>query len=212
MKALPLPTGAGAPRPRRTIWLTLGLGAIAFLPFVLVFVQSSGRNNAPLELTEGDDIALRDGLRMLKPSFTGRTVSGEPYVVTADWALPDAPNPNQIVLKGIEATMTLNDGRVATMLASDGAFFPRIKRLRVENGVAITTSDGYRIDTDAATVNAEDRTMQTDSAVRAEGPAGSIRADSLEALDAEDRIVKFKGNVEVFIRPDQVSDTSALPK
>ena len=108
--------------------------------------------------------------------------------------------------------MTLKDGRIATMLASNGAFFPRIKRLRIENGVALTTSDGYRLDTDAATIDAEGRSLRTDGAVQAMGPAGSIRADSLEALDAEDRIVKFVGNVRVTIEAEQVQDSSALPK
>ena len=149
---------------------------------------------------------------MLSPSFTGRTPNGEPYVVTADWALPDSPNPNRISLRGIEATMTARDGRIATMLATDGVFYPKIKRLRLEKGVAVTTSDGYRIDTEAATVDADQRTMKTDGAVKADGPSGSISADSMEALDADDRIVKFTGNVRVVIQPDQVSDASALPQ
>ena len=199
-------------KPRRTVWLTVALGAAAFLPFILVFVQSSGRDTTPLVLSEGDEAALEDGLRMLSPSFTGRTTGGEPYVVTADWALPDGPNPNQIALKGIEATMTLADGRIATMLAADGEFFPQIKRLRIENGVAVTTSDGYQIDTKAAVIDAEKRTLITDSGVVASGPAGSIKADMMEALDAEDRIVKFTGNVEMTIQPGQVKDTSELPQ
>lgn len=189
-------------RPRKTLWLTLGLGAIAFLPFALVFMQSATHERGALVLTEGDKATLGDGLRMLSPSFTGRARSGEPYVVTADWALPDAPNPNRVTLKGIEATVTLNDGRIATMIASDGAFFPRIERLRLENGVAATSSDGYRLDTDAATINYEARTLRSDGAVQASGPRGAIRADLLEALDAEDRIVKFIGNVRVVFEPE----------
>ena len=199
-------------KSRGTLWLTLGLVGAAFLPFVLVFAQSSNRDTEPLMLDEGDEAALQDGLRMLNPSFTGRTPNGEPYVVTADWALPDSPKPNRIELKGIEATMTLQDARIATLIASDGAFFPQVRRLRIENGVAVTTSDGYRIDTGAATIDADGRTLRTDGAVSATGPSGSIRADSLEALDAEDRIVKFTGNVEMTIQPEQVKDASALPK
>lgn len=143
---------------------------------------------------------------MLSPSFTGRTPNGEPYVVTADWALPDSPNPTRISLQGIEATVTLKDGRIATVLASDGFFFPRIKRLRIDNGVAVTTSDGYRLDTNSATVNADERDLRTDGEVRVTGPVGSIRADSLEALDAEDRIVKFIGNVRVIVNAEQVQN------
>ena len=104
-------SGQRARKPRRTVWLTIALGIAAFLPFVLVFVQSSGRDNSPTVIDPKDEAALEDGLRMLSPSFTGRTPSGEPYIVTADWALPDSPNPNRIGLRGIEATMTLKDGR-----------------------------------------------------------------------------------------------------
>ena len=194
------------------MWLTLALGVAAFLPFVLVFVQSSGRDNSPAVIDPDDEVALQDGLRMLSPSFTGRTPNGEPYVVTADWALPDSPNPKRVGLRGIEATMTLKDGRIATLLASEGEFFPQSKRLRIEKGVAVTTSDGYRIDTDAATIDADGRILKTDGAVQAMGPAGSIRADSLEALDADDRIVKFVGNVRVTIEAEQARDSSTLPK
>ena len=190
--------------------MTIGLGLTAFLPFVLVFVQSSGRDREPLVLSEGDQAALADGLRMVSPSFTGRTKSGEPYVVTADWALPDAPNPTRISLKGIEATVTLNDGRIAIMAASDGAFFPREERLRLENGVSATTSDGYRLDTDAASIDIEGRALTTDGAVSASGPAGSIRADSLEALDGTDRIVKFVGNVRVTVRPNSLGTPTGI--
>ncbi len=208
MNAPPKKTG----KPRKTIWLTFALGVAAFLPFLLVFAQSSGRNTEPVVIEKEDEAAVQDGLRMLQPSFTGRTPNGEPYTVTADWALPDSPKPNRVILKGIEATMTLKDERIATILATDGSFFPQIKRLRIENGVAVTTSDGYQLDTGAATIDAEARTLLTDGAVSATGPAGSIRADLLEALDAEDRIVKFTGNVEVTIEPNNVKDASTLPK
>ena len=191
-----------AHRPRRTIWLSLGLGAIAFMPFILIFAKSAEQERGPLILTEGDQSVLGDGLRMLSPSFTGRTRNGEPYVVTSDWALPDSPNPNRVDLRGVEATVTLKDGRIATMLASDGTFFPRIERLRLEKGVAATSSDGYRVDTEAVTVDYDARTLRTDGPVQGSGPRGAIRADSLEALDADDRIVKFIGNVRVIFEPE----------
>ena len=104
--------------------------------------------------------------------------------------------------------MTLEDGRIATMIASDGVVFPRAEVLRLENGVSATTSDGYRLDTAAATLEAEGRELKTDGTVTASGPSGSLRADSLEALDAEDRIVKFQGNVRVTFRPEAARDAS----
>ncbi len=197
-------------RPRKTAWLTIALGIAAFAPFILVFIQSSGRDISPIEIPADDIESFKDGLRMLDPSFTGRTQDGEPYTVTAEWALPDSPKPSRIVLKKIRAEMTLKDSRLAEITATDGVFFPDIKRLRIENGVALSTSDGYKLHTSAATVDAQNRTLQTDGDVSADGPVGSIRADLLEALDAEDRIVKFTGNVRVTIVPEKIREKPAL--
>ena len=196
------------PRPRRSFWLVTALGASAFLPFILVFAHPSGKEPEPLVLSEGDAAALADGLRMVAPSYSGLTPGGEPFSVTADWALPDAPNPNRVLLKGVEGNVTLKDGRIGTLIASDGAFFPKIRRLRLEKGVSATTSDGWRLDPDAVNVDLAERTLASDGTIAASGPTGAITADRMEALDADDRIVKFVGNVHMVIDPPKPGTTA----
>ncbi len=202
-------TPEGAPRrvvrSRRTFWLAVTLGLVACLPFVLVFTRTGTNTNEPLMLTEADQASLKDGLRMLSPSFSGRTEDNEPYTVRAEWALPNGPKPTRISLNQITATITTKDGREAIMTSRKGVFFPNTERLRLTEGVFARTSDGYTVQTPAALIDVKAMTLQTDGEIVAKGPSGSIRADSLEAMDAADRIVIFRGNVRVVFVPKSAS-------
>ncbi len=195
-------------RPRRTFWLAIVLGVVACLPFVLVFTRTGTNTPAPLVLTDADQKSLTDGLRMVAPSFSGRTEDGEPYTVRADWALPNGPKPTRITLHRITATITTQDGREATLTSARGVFFPVLRRLRLTEGVVAFTSDGYRMETPTAFVDLETRVLETEKAIEAKGPLGSIRADTLEAVDGGERIVIFRGNVRVVITPESVSPRS----
>ena len=195
-------------RPRRTLWLAGLLGIIACLPFVLVFTRTGTNTPAPLVLTDADQKSLTDGLRMVSPSFSGRTEDGEPYTVRAEWALPNGPKPTRITLHRIIATITTKDGRETTLTSARGVFFPVRRRLRLNDGVNIRTSDGYMMQTPTAFLDLEARVLETEKAIDANGPRGSIRADTLEAVDGDERIVIFRGNVRVVITPESVSPRS----
>ncbi len=192
-------------RSRRTLWLAIAFGIVACLPFAFVFTHTGTNKIDPLVLTDADQKSLKDGLRMLSPSFSGRTEDGEPYKVRAKWALPNGPKPSRITLDQITATITMKDGREAILTSQKGVFFPLRERLRLTEGVFARTSDGYTVETIAALVNVKDKTLQTDGEIIARGPRGTIRADSFEAMDAASRIVIFRGNVRVMFVPETIS-------
>lgn len=194
-----------ARRSRRTLWLALAFAVVACLPFALVFTRTGLNAPTPLLLTDADQKSLQDGLRMVAPSFSGRTEDGEPYTVTADWALPNGPKPTRITLTGITATIVTKDGREAIMTSERGVFFPRRRHLRLSEGVIARTSDGYVMQTPLAEVDLDERLLKAESAIEAEGPRGSIRADSVVASGGEARTVTFRGNVRVVFTPETVS-------
>lgn len=189
-------------RSRKGLWLAACLALVAFMPFVLVFTRTGGGDAEPLVLTESDQESIRDGLRMISPSFSGRTEDGDPYTVRADWALPNGPKPTRITLSRLTATLSLEAGQEAVMTSKRGIFFPLRERLRLEDGVFARTSDGYTLETEAALIDVKEKTLQTDGEVIGIGPRGSIRADTLEALDGAERMIIFTGNVRVVIVPE----------
>ena len=195
-------------KPRRTFWLAMVLVGVSFLPFALVFSRSGTNAPAPLVLTDADQKSLTDGLRMVSPSFSGRTRNGEPYTVTADWALPNGPKPSRVTLHRVTARIVTQDGRESVLTSRRGVFFPLRNRLRLAGGIRARTSDGYTLETEQALVDLDARTLDTEGALEAEGPGGMIRADTLEAVDGAERTVIFRGNVRVVFNPESVPPRS----
>jgi len=142
---------------------------------------------------------------MVAPSFSGRTEDDEPYTITADWALPNGPKPTRITLHHLTATIITRDGRETVMTAERGVFFPNLERLRLTKGVSARTSDGYAMETPTAEVDLNTRSVVADEPVEAKGPRGSIRADTVRAMEEGGRAVLFRGNVRVVFTPETVS-------
>lgn len=189
------------PRNKRTLTIAAILIAIAFIPFALVFMKFSNGLIEQLPISDEDKAALSGGLKMISPSFTGRTTNGEPYAIEAEWALPNGPKPSRITLHQLSAKLDMADGRKAVMTSERGIYFPLRERLELKEGVRAETSDGYTLTTPAALIDIEAKRLTSEGGIVAEGPRGSIRADSLEALDGASRIVKFNGNVRVTFQP-----------
>lgn len=143
-----------------------------------------------------------EGLRMAQPRFTGLTPDGLPFRVTADWALPDGPDPEHVGLGPLEGQLTLDDGRVATIAADGGDLRPREELLSLRGGVVATLSDGWRVEASGATLDGTAQTLSAAGPVRGAGPSGEIEAASMRAARVgESHYVWFEGGVRVRIDP-----------
>ena len=89
--------------------LRIGLPLIALVLMSLVFLIERDDFAAGFRFSPADFAALDDKLRLVSPRFTGTTEKGEPFIVRAEWALPDGPDPEVIDLRGIRAELTMED-------------------------------------------------------------------------------------------------------
>lgn len=150
----------------------------------------------------GLEIDGEQGLRMAEPRFTGLTPDGLPFRVTAEWALPDGPDPERVGLGPLEGAVTLDDGRIATIVADAGDLRPKLERLTLRGGIVATLSDGWRVEAPGATVDGRAQTLTATGPVRGAGPSGEIEAGSMRAArDGETHYVWFEGGVKVRIDP-----------
>ncbi|MGD1923440.1 MAG: LPS export ABC transporter periplasmic protein LptC [Paracoccaceae bacterium] len=151
--------------------------------------------------------ALGAGLRLENPRFAGVTSDGDPFVVTALSALPDGAKPDQVDLEAPKAELRLANGMVLNVESNAGEMLRASEHLTLEGDVVLTTSDGYRAETDRALIDLAERTADLPGAITATGPRGSIRADSLEIRQtgAERNTVTaiFRGRVRVNYTPAQ---------
>ncbi|HEU0222016.1 MAG TPA: hypothetical protein VFR34_07380, partial [Paracoccaceae bacterium] len=150
-----------------------------------IFLVTGDDFTAGFNFSAADFAALEDDLRLAHPRFTGMTERGEPYVVSAEWAQPDRPDPSEISLHGIRAEITLADGRVVTLSAADGDLRPRDQTVALKGSVVVTTSDGYRAETEAAQADIGGRVLTVPGPVRAEGPMGLIEAGAMRMTRGE---------------------------
>jgi lipopolysaccharide export system protein LptC len=196
-------------RSRRVRFLKIALPAAAVALIAAVFLVSGRR---PVEGLSIGGLAIdpAEGLRLSSPRFTGETGSGQPFVVTADWALPDGPDPGRVTLGPMRGQITLDPQRRVTLEAATGVLFPKDERLTLGDGVTVTTSDGYRATVASAEVDFGAEEARAEGPVAGEGPLGRIEAGAMRAArrDGQDYIW-FERGVRVLANPAADRDRPA---
>ena len=190
----------------RTVrWMKVVLPVAAVLLIGLIFMTGKDRGGAIDAGSAADLTALSAGLKLENPRFAGVTDEGDPFVVTADWALPDGAVPDRVDLENPAGEIRLRDGRTLTVTSATGEMFRKDERLHLKGGVVMQTSDGYRVQTEQVALDLDQRTAHAPTAVKASGPRGGIQADrvTIETGPEEsgDAVMRFEGNVRVLFRP-----------
>lgn len=163
----------------RFLRIGLPLAALAVLVGVFLSGRSGPQSSTELIFRTGQFAALQTGLRLTNPRFTGATSAGEPFLIRADWAEPDGPDPELVDLNAVSGEIVLADGRKATLNASEGELAPKGQTVLLTGGVSMATSDGYTMTTETMRANARERLMVSDGAVQIRGPMGELSAGRL---------------------------------
>ncbi|MDT8344499.1 MAG: hypothetical protein RQ752_08690, partial [Thermohalobaculum sp.] len=111
----------------RAMKIALPLAALGLV--ALIFLQGRERGSVEDLFTAEELLRLGAGLRLESPRFAGVTSEGAPYVVTAEWALPDTAMPEEIVLEKPRGELSLSDGGKVTATALSGLMQRSVKTL-----------------------------------------------------------------------------------
>ena len=197
-------------RTVRRAKVLLPLGAVLLIGMIFVF----GRERAAVfDAGQVAEVAaLGAGLRLDKPRFAGVTEDGEPFVVTADWALPDGAMPDRVDLERPVGEVHLGEERIVTVRAATGELFRQDERLNLRGAVVVETSDGYRLETPTVEVDLGAKVAVAPERLHATGPRGGIDADRVRVVRGSgegESTVLFEGNVRVTWRPEAAGRASA---
>ncbi|MEM9138672.1 MAG: LPS export ABC transporter periplasmic protein LptC [Pseudomonadota bacterium] len=186
-------------------WMKVLLPVAAIALIVLIFLTGTDRQAVVTPSVGTQTAALAAGLKLDNPRFAGVTDDGDPFMVTADWALPDGAMPDRIDLEQPKGEMRLGSGTTLKMRADTGQMLRTDEHLDLVGGVELTTSDGYVARADRVELDLDQKTITVPGQVNAEGPRGRIRADSMRATraapDARDVTMHFSGNVRMTLLP-----------
>jgi len=182
------------PAPRRDVSgysrlvrrLKIGLPLLALALLSAIFLLP-GRNDLDLGLvySSADLIKLGEGLSVSRPRIEGSTAQGEPFVVEAEMATPDGPDPTLVELDAVRAAFTQAEGRRIDIAAAHGALKPKAQALALDGSVTLTTSDGYEVTTERVEADLKSGAAVAPGPVSAKGPAGSIDSGSFRARRIE---------------------------
>ncbi len=187
----------------------IGLPLFAAGVLASFFLFSNARYDDAVTFDGVDLSALGEGLKLTNPRFTGATAKGEPFTVTAEWALPDGPRPENVELSKVSGELNLIDGRYVELSALSGNLQPQANIVELSGSVSFTSSDGYELRASRARLEAARNMLTAEGPVKASGPLGRIEAGSLrvERRGADGDYIWFENRVKVFIdKPNQKAD------
>ncbi|MBK0400558.1 LPS export ABC transporter periplasmic protein LptC [Limibaculum sp. M0105] len=188
-------------------WMKVLLPLAALVLVGLIFLQGRDRGSVQDLFTAEELARLGAGLRLEQPRFAGVTEGGDPYVVTADWALPDKAMPEEIELENPKGELNLRDGRQVTATALTGMMRRTARTLTLTGDVLILSSEGHRIEADELLIDFGNRRASTPGPVHGTGPEGSIDAGRFHAEAGEGGLsqahIWFENRVRVLFIPSQ---------
>ena len=166
--------------------LKVGLPLVALGLLAALFLVQTDDRIGGVVFSRGDVAALGSGLKVTNPIFTGTTKGNDRFRFTAAVVVPDAAPPKRAAITDLDGTLDLHEGPQVSVKAATGDLDIPTQRLDLAGAVVITTSDGYRLDTDRATLDLKAGTMIAGDKVVGNGPLGKITSGSLQVSPASE--------------------------
>ncbi len=166
--------------------LKVGLPLVALGLLAALFLVQPDDRIGGVVFSRGDVAALGSGLKVTNPIFTGTTRGSDSFRFTAAVVVPDAAPPKRAAITDLDGTIDLHQGPRVSLKAATGDLDIPTQRLDISGAVVITTSDGYRLTTDRATLDLKAGTMIAGYKVVGTGPFGEITSGTLQVSPASD--------------------------
>lgn len=129
--------------------------------------------------------------KVLKATMVSIDQEGRPFKVAADEAVQ--VQKNQIDLTTPKNEIELKDGSVFSIQSKEGHFDQDQGVLTYQNNVTVTTTQGYRFETQQARVNVKEGRAASEDPITGDGPMGHIESQKGFEIEKETRTLTFKG-------------------
>jgi lipopolysaccharide export system protein LptC len=190
----------------RYILPAIALGLIALVVLWPQLIGGAGGLIAPIFANaeiEGAEVML-----MHNPRYVGQTRDAEPYQLTAASAYVDPKRPNRVHLDRLAAQIAPASRRDVNLVALKGLYNRAADKLDLDGDIALTTSDGYRFETQSARINLQSGQVIGEQPIQGFGPTGTLSADRFEIHDSG-QLLRFEGRVKVTLPPGQPRDEAS---
>lgn len=179
----------------------LPLLALALLSTLFLFSRTPDPNRAiPFAEVDVEELAREQSLG--SPRFAGTMSDGREVIFTANRVVPLPTDPNMLDAEVIEARIDLNVDSIVLIVAGSGTFDLREETADLADEVQMTTSTGFRLNTDVLHFDMGTSSADAPGEVQVTGPgltltAGSMRISTVDGND----VVLFNDGVRMLYEP-----------
>jgi lipopolysaccharide export system protein LptC len=179
--------------------ILLPLAALGLLSTVFLLARETG-GPAALPYSELETLAREP--RMGGARLAGVAPDGTTVALAADRVTPIAGQAGRFALSAPRLDTEAPDGGAARLEAAGGEVEPGTQRLRLEGGVRIEASTGYRLEAPEISADLATGTLEA-APVTGQGPLGEIEAGAMTLTQGQGdgaRLV-FNRGVRVLYQP-----------
>jgi lipopolysaccharide export system protein LptC len=180
----------------------LPLSAIGLVILVLAYILQP--TPARIQMSFQRVSKLANDLAMDNPRLSGTDNDGQPFVVYARSATPQAGAPDHISLQAIVADFSLKDGTAIHLTAGNGIMNTTTHLLQMGGGVQMAAQNGYEAAADSAMADLRAGTIHGEKGISANGAFGRITSQRF-AMNRTSRQLHFWGNVHMLLNPGSLS-------
>ncbi|MBL8838169.1 MAG: LPS export ABC transporter periplasmic protein LptC [Alphaproteobacteria bacterium] len=187
--------------------IVLPLGAVALIGLIFSF-----REQAPSRRNQTADIQreVLANSQMVNPRFRGIDDQGQPFSLSADFAIPSTRNPNVTDLVQPKGDITRNDGSWVALSAERGAYDRRDRVLDLGGHVSIFHDQGYEMVTSQMRVDMPSGVAVGNEPVFGQGPDTEFQGAGFRLEERGARVV-LTGDSRVVIFGSMADGMVGLP-
>ncbi len=153
---------------------------LALVLLSTLFLVSRPYDPSPdIPYVDTDHADTDGGQRVKNLSYSGVSESGSAITLTADVALPELGNMQKINAENLKSVIDSGQGQTVSINAPIATFDNNSQTAVLKNGVTVTTSTGYHIQTDTIIADFDVTRMSTPGSITADGPLGHLKAGQM---------------------------------
>jgi lipopolysaccharide export system protein LptC len=183
--------------------LKVALLLLAFVLLSMLFL--SPRTPDPDPALPNTDLNLEQLLReqrLTRPRYAGTLDDGREVTLVGNTAALTVDDPNTIAMTAVESRVILSEEAELLLTADTGDFFTVQQFVALEGSVHAETTEGYQMETEAATFAMDTLHLTAPRAVVLTAPGLLIEAGAMEMIGREGAVLlNFTGGVRLQYEP-----------
>ena len=180
-------------------FLPMGVGVVVAL---MIITPLSPRGEISFLLDRNEVAVIQERLRVDNALYRGQDNGGRPFSLTAGEAVQRSSAEGIVRLDDLVARLLMNEGP-ARVEAPGGQYDINQDTIDVKGTMRMEAADGYRMRASGVSLDLKGKTLEGAGGVEGAVPAGTFRADRLDA-DLQQRTITLTGNARLQMQPGKL--------